>query len=220
MFIPTKTAAALKLGAVTLLIAGAGFALHARAAVTPAPVAKAAVAPRVQLPPPEALIILIRSSIVALSQANVTNNYSVLSAMGSKTFRTANSPQSIAYTWRNCQAVKFQTETLPNPDGTPNRSSVSLGTPGTPVTLTNVAAGVRASDAVNLGQLQGAATATLAAANSYTDGRITALTFDLKNVASFRATGDSGKWSLTGGISGGPNSGVAASAGIDILIGN
>ena len=96
MFIPTKTAAALKLGAVTLLIAGAGFALHARAAVSPAPAARAAVAPQVQLPPPEALVILIRSSIVALSQANVTNNYSVLNAMGSKTFRTANSPQSLA----------------------------------------------------------------------------------------------------------------------------
>ena len=30
-----------------------------------------------QLPPPEAMIVLIRSSIVALSHANLTNNYAV-----------------------------------------------------------------------------------------------------------------------------------------------
>lgn len=49
-----------------------------------------------QLPPPEAMIILIRSSIVALSQANLTNNYTVLSGLGSPSFRAANSPQRLA----------------------------------------------------------------------------------------------------------------------------
>jgi autotransporter adhesin len=37
---------------------------------------------------------------------------------------------------------------------------------------------------------------------------------------SLRATADNGKWSLSGGISGGPNSGVAASAGVDISLGD
>ncbi|MGL5838938.1 MAG: beta strand repeat-containing protein, partial [Sphingorhabdus sp.] len=35
-----------------------------------------------------------------------------------------------------------------------------------------------------------------------------------------RATADNGRWSVSGGVSGGPNAGVAASAGIDILIGD
>jgi trimeric autotransporter adhesin len=35
---------------------------------------------------------------------------------------------------------------------------------------------------------------------------------------SFRATDDEGDWSLTGGVSGGPNSGVAASVGVDFLL--
>ncbi len=36
---------------------------------------------------------------------------------------------------------------------------------------------------------------------------------------SFRATSDNGRWSLSGGISGGRNAGVAASAGIDFVLG-
>ncbi len=51
---------------------------------------------QIQLPPPEAMIIMIRSSLVALSQANVTNNYSVLSALGSDSFRQANSPARLS----------------------------------------------------------------------------------------------------------------------------
>ena len=49
-----------------------------------------------QLPPPEAMIILIRSSLVALSHANLTNNYAVLSGLGSAGFRSANSPAQLA----------------------------------------------------------------------------------------------------------------------------
>ena len=37
---------------------------------------------------------------------------------------------------------------------------------------------------------------------------------------SWRATADNGRWSFTGGISGGPNAGVAASAGIDFILGD
>ena len=148
-----------------------------------------------------------------------------------------------------------------NPDGTPNRGSVSLGTPGAPTQLRNVAAGVSATDAVNLGQLQSSQTGAVAAARTYTDGQIAAVSFDLRKVAkrayggtaaaialqapqlfepgavalrfgagvyrgeyalgaSVRATADNGRWSLSGGVSGGPNSGVAASAGIDFRLGH
>jgi hypothetical protein len=53
-------------------------------------------AARLAVPPPEAMVILIRSSVVALSHANLTNNYSVLTGLGSQTFRAANSPARLA----------------------------------------------------------------------------------------------------------------------------
>jgi hypothetical protein len=56
---------------------------------TPAPA-------QIQMPPPEAMIIMIRSSLVALSQANTTNNYAVLNALGSDSFRQANPPARLA----------------------------------------------------------------------------------------------------------------------------
>ncbi len=64
-------------------------------AKAPAPASQPAAA-QIQMPPPEALIIMIRSSLVALSQANVTNNYQVLNALGSDSFRAANSPERLA----------------------------------------------------------------------------------------------------------------------------
>jgi hypothetical protein len=51
---------------------------------------------QIQMPPPEAMIIMIRSSLVALSQANTTNNYAVLNALGSDSFRQANPPARLA----------------------------------------------------------------------------------------------------------------------------
>jgi hypothetical protein len=51
---------------------------------------------QIQMPPPEAMIIMIRSSLVALSQANVTNNYQVLNALGSNNFRQSNPPNRLA----------------------------------------------------------------------------------------------------------------------------
>jgi hypothetical protein len=45
-----------------------------------------------QQPGPEAMLIMIRSSMLALSQANQTNNYAVLNALGSDNFRNTNSP--------------------------------------------------------------------------------------------------------------------------------
>jgi hypothetical protein len=69
------------------------------AAVAPRPLAPAVTAPfpaKPQVPSSEAMVILIRSSIVALSHANVTNNYSVLNALGSESFRAANPPARLA----------------------------------------------------------------------------------------------------------------------------
>jgi hypothetical protein len=60
------------------------------AAATPAPQAQ------IQMPPPEAMIIMVRASLVALSQANVTNNYTVLNQLGSRDFRQSNSPARLA----------------------------------------------------------------------------------------------------------------------------
>ena len=67
------------------------------AAIVPRPTAPAAkaVPAQPQVPTPEAMIVLIRSSIVALSHANLTNNYSVLNALGSPSFKQANTPQRL-----------------------------------------------------------------------------------------------------------------------------
>jgi hypothetical protein len=67
------------------------------AAVSPRPPAPAALAvpAQPQVPTPEAMIVLIRSSIVALSHANLTNNYSVLNALGSPSFKQANPPAKL-----------------------------------------------------------------------------------------------------------------------------
>jgi hypothetical protein len=65
-------------------------------AVSAAATAPAPTNAQIQMPPPEAMIIMIRSSLVALSQANVTNNYQVLNALGSNNFRQSNPPARLA----------------------------------------------------------------------------------------------------------------------------
>jgi hypothetical protein len=71
-----------------VLIALLGFATPVMAQQPARPTAPANATP--QIPPPEAMIILIRSTVVALSHANLTNNYSVLSSLGSPSFQKAN----------------------------------------------------------------------------------------------------------------------------------
>ncbi len=60
----------------------------------PAPIV--AKQPVLQIPAPEAQIIMIRSTLVALSQANQTNNYAVLNALGSANFRVTNPPGKLS----------------------------------------------------------------------------------------------------------------------------
>ncbi len=56
---------------------------------------------------------------------------------------------------------------------------VSVGAAGAERQITNVAAGVQATDAVNVAQLNNGLAGTLSAANRYTDSRLNALQFDL-----------------------------------------
>jgi hypothetical protein len=56
------------------------------------------------VPAPEAMVIMIRSSLLALSQANLTNNYSVLSGLGSAGFKAANSPERLAQLFQSFRA--------------------------------------------------------------------------------------------------------------------
>lgn len=49
-----------------------------------------------QVPAAATLIVLIRSSLTALNQANQTSNYTVLHALGSDTLRATSTPQTLA----------------------------------------------------------------------------------------------------------------------------
>lgn len=83
-----------------------------------------------------------------------------------------------------------------NPDGSNDFNRVTLNPNGGPTTVSNVAAGVAATDAVNLGQLQTGLGNTLHQANTYTDQRIDQLSDDV--------------WSLTRHYRGATASALAA----------
>jgi hypothetical protein len=72
-----------------------GFVLTAE---TPAPASAPSTSPTVQPPMPETagLAALIRNTIVALHQANVTGNYSVLRETASPRFQEANTPERLS----------------------------------------------------------------------------------------------------------------------------
>jgi hypothetical protein len=98
------------IGALILVLWAAGWqsAVHAQEAQAPAAAGKvkatateetqqpasSTAAPRV--PSPKLLIILIRSSLCALNQANLTGDYNVLYALSSPHAQAANSPQKLA----------------------------------------------------------------------------------------------------------------------------
>ncbi len=89
---------ALMTSVVAMAVATSAAAQSQIAAVTPPKQSKSVAVPAQQfpLPSPEAMVIMIRTSLVALSQANQTNNYSVLNALGSNSFRAANPPARLA----------------------------------------------------------------------------------------------------------------------------
>ena len=74
---------------------------------TATPTRQAAPQAQIQMPRPETLIIMIRSSLVALSQANITNNYSVLNQLGSGNFRKANPPTRLAQLFNSFRTNKI-----------------------------------------------------------------------------------------------------------------
>jgi hypothetical protein len=53
-------------------------------------------APRLTVPSDDVLLILIRASLIALNQANVTGNYTVLRDLGAPSFKEANSADKLA----------------------------------------------------------------------------------------------------------------------------
>jgi hypothetical protein len=67
----------------------------APAQMTPAAAAAqaSAVSP---LPSGEAMVVMIRSALLALSHANTTNNYSVLNSLGTRSFQAKNPPRQLA----------------------------------------------------------------------------------------------------------------------------
>lgn len=64
-----------------------------------APAAKEQAKPPV--PPPEQLAMMIQTSVVALSQANLTGNFTVLHALGAPSFQQSNPPQKLAEIFKN-----------------------------------------------------------------------------------------------------------------------
>jgi hypothetical protein len=52
--------------------------------------------PRIAMPPPEQMLGLIRTTIVAVNQANQTGNYTVLRDLGAPDFRNANDASRLA----------------------------------------------------------------------------------------------------------------------------
>ncbi|WP_219907332.1 YadA-like family protein [Sphingomonas sp. PP-CE-3G-477] len=64
----------------------------------------------------------------------------------------------------------------------PSRTNVTFNAGGQAIVLSNVAAGVSTTDAVNVGQLNSGINSAVTQANAYTDGRIAALNFDVRNL--------------------------------------
>lgn len=72
----------------------------AAAALTAALLAPALPARASDLPPPPVLLALLRGTLSALNQANITGNYSVLRDLGAPAFRDANSSAALADRFR------------------------------------------------------------------------------------------------------------------------
>ncbi len=108
---PMKTARALFLLTLTLplalshSLAPVASAQTRTAAAPPRPQAPAAkretrsTETRLRVPQSEAQVILVRSALMALNHANLTNNYAVLNALGSPGFQSGNGPQKLSQTF-------------------------------------------------------------------------------------------------------------------------
>lgn len=87
-----------------------------------------------------------------------------------------------------------------------SHTSVTLGPGNAPVVVHNVAAGVAATDAVNVGQLNGAisnitniaVTNAVTQANAYTDARVSALEFDINDIRKDARSGTAAAMAVAG----------------------
>ena len=80
----------------------------------------------------------------------------------------------------------------------PGRTNVTLNPGGAAATVSNVGAGVAATDAANVGQLNAGLSGALGSANAYTDGRIAALNFDVGRVRRQAFAGSSAAMAAAG----------------------
>jgi hypothetical protein len=71
------------------------------------PQPQAPAAPLPNVPSDDVLLLLIRASLIALNQANVTGNYSVLRDLAAPSFKEANSPDKLAQIFANMRQRKL-----------------------------------------------------------------------------------------------------------------
>ena len=74
------------------------------AAQKPAPSQPAAPRPALSVPAPEVLLMLVRTTLVALNQANFTGNYTVLHGLGSPQLQARNSPADLGNAFAGLRA--------------------------------------------------------------------------------------------------------------------
>ncbi len=97
----------LSLAAAVTAVSLIGLPVFAQSGAATVPPNPAPQAPQVQVPAAETLLILIRTSIIALNQANVTNNYAVLNALGSPSFQQNNSPEKLSQIFTTFRANRI-----------------------------------------------------------------------------------------------------------------
>jgi hypothetical protein len=91
-----------------LALGGDGMAQEAAKGAKPAPAAPGAPAPQqqtIQVPPPEVLLVLIRSAMIGLDHANRTGNYSVLRELGGPALQQLSTAQ-LANAFSNLRTAK------------------------------------------------------------------------------------------------------------------
>ncbi|MGE8941937.1 hypothetical protein ACO2I3_08500 [Leptospira interrogans] len=70
------------------------------------PAAHAKVTVRAELPHGNEIVVLIQNSIIAVNQANATNNYTVLHALAAPGFQNANPPAKLAEIFANLRSQR------------------------------------------------------------------------------------------------------------------
>lgn len=96
------------------------------------------------------------------------------------------------------QALAMNSVAVGNGSVADRADSFSVGSASAARQITNVAAGTSATDAVNLGQLQSGMGQTLAAANDYTDARLSQIDFDLAKTRRDAAGGTASALAIAG----------------------